>query len=38
MGARCLAVATGHFTIEQLRAHGADFVVNDLSEWLAMIS
>jgi phosphoglycolate phosphatase-like HAD superfamily hydrolase len=38
MGARCLAVATGHFTADQLRDHGADFVVNDLSEWLEMIS
>ena len=38
MGARCLAVATGHFSADQLRAHGADFVVNDLGEWLAIIS
>lgn len=38
MGARCLAVATGHFTADQLRAHGADYVVNDLSEWVEMMT
>lgn len=30
MGARCLAVATGHFREEQLRDYGADYVVATL--------
>ncbi|HEY1120591.1 MAG TPA: HAD family hydrolase [Haloferula sp.] len=32
MGARCLAVATGHFSAEQLRECGADFVVERLDD------
>ena len=32
MGARCLAVATGHFSADQLRACGADFVVERLDD------
>lgn len=32
MGACCLAVATGHFTVEQLRSYGADYVVATLSD------
>jgi len=32
MGARCLAVATGHFNAEQLRECGADFVVERLDD------
>lgn len=40
IGARCLAVATGHFSADQLRACGADRVVMTLeeirlTEWLA---
>lgn len=34
-GARALAVATGTYTVEQLRATGADAVVADLSDWPA---
>lgn len=34
MGARCLAVATGSFRADQLRQHGADWVVESLEEWL----
>jgi len=37
MNARCLAVATGHFTSDQLRAAGADHVVETLDQaidWL----
>jgi phosphoglycolate phosphatase len=34
MGARCLAVATGSFSADALRQHGADFVVESLEEWL----
>lgn len=32
IGARCLAVATGHFCAEALHAHGADRVVESLEE------
>lgn len=32
-GARAIAVATGHYTVEDLRATGADVVVPDLSQW-----
>jgi phosphoglycolate phosphatase len=32
IGARCLAVATGEYSADALRAHGADQVVNSLSE------
>ncbi|RYG08361.1 MAG: hypothetical protein EON96_20060, partial [Caulobacteraceae bacterium] len=32
MGARCLAVATGKFSAEQLRACGADMVVQGLDD------
>jgi phosphoglycolate phosphatase-like HAD superfamily hydrolase len=32
IGARCLAVATGHFSAEALHAHGADRVVESLEE------
>lgn len=32
IGARCLAVATGHFTEEQLEKAGADWVLGSLSE------
>jgi phosphoglycolate phosphatase-like HAD superfamily hydrolase len=31
-GARCLAVATGHFGIDALRAAGADLAVSDLRD------
>jgi phosphoglycolate phosphatase-like HAD superfamily hydrolase len=31
-GARCLAVATGHFDLDALRAAGADLAVKDLSD------
>lgn len=31
-GARCLAVATGHFSLEALRAAGADLAVPDLGD------
>jgi phosphoglycolate phosphatase-like HAD superfamily hydrolase len=31
-GARCLAVATGHFTEDQLREAGADLVVPTLAD------
>ncbi|HSP43485.1 MAG TPA: HAD family hydrolase [Luteolibacter sp.] len=37
IGARCLAVATGSFTAEQLAAHGADRVVGSLDESLGWI-
>jgi hypothetical protein len=30
MGARCLAVATGRFTVAELEAHGADRAVETL--------
>jgi phosphoglycolate phosphatase-like HAD superfamily hydrolase len=33
IGARCLAVATGHFTAEQLNAAGADWVLGSLNEF-----
>ena len=32
IGARCLAVATGNFSIEQLQSHGADLVVASLDQ------
>ncbi|MCW1886183.1 haloacid dehalogenase-like hydrolase [Luteolibacter flavescens] len=32
IGARCLAVATGHFTAAQLREYGADVVVESLAD------
>jgi phosphoglycolate phosphatase len=32
-GARAIAVATGNFTVDQLRDTGADVVVPDLSQW-----
>jgi phosphoglycolate phosphatase len=32
VGARCLAVATGHFTAEQLEQAGADWVIGSLRE------
>ena len=37
IGARCLAVATGSFTIEQLERHGADLVVASLDEAIGMM-
>jgi phosphoglycolate phosphatase len=37
IGARCLAVATGQFTAEQLEAHGADQVVETLNQALDSI-
>ena len=36
MGARCLAVATGHFNAGQLRECGADFVVERLDDPLVL--
>jgi len=36
-GARCLAVATGAFSRDELQAHGADLVVGSLSEALDLI-
>ena len=36
MGARCLAVATGHFNAEQLRECGADVVVERLDDPLVL--
>lgn len=35
-GARAIAVATGNYTIEQLRETGAEVVVADLSDWPAV--
>jgi phosphoglycolate phosphatase len=35
VGARCLAVATGHFTAEQLEDAGADWVLGSLREFVA---
>jgi phosphoglycolate phosphatase-like HAD superfamily hydrolase len=32
IGARCLAVATGRFTVDELAAHGADHVVESLEQ------
>jgi phosphoglycolate phosphatase-like HAD superfamily hydrolase len=32
IGARCLAVATGSFSMSQLQSHGADIVVSSLEE------
>jgi phosphoglycolate phosphatase-like HAD superfamily hydrolase len=37
IGARCLAVATGSFSKEQLAAHGADQVVESLAEAVGWI-
>lgn len=37
LGARCLAVATGAFSADQLTAHGADIVVGSLEEALGRI-
>lgn len=37
IGARCLAVATGSFTIDQLKSHSADLVVATLDEAIGMI-
>ncbi|TAE90193.1 MAG: HAD family hydrolase [Verrucomicrobia bacterium] len=34
MGAKCLAVATGAFDVDALRAHGADWVLPSLVEWI----
>lgn len=34
MGARCLAVATGSFSVDALKTSGADRVVATLEEWL----
>jgi phosphoglycolate phosphatase-like HAD superfamily hydrolase len=36
-GARVIAVATGHFTVDQLRAAGGDLVVADLSDTEALV-
>lgn len=37
MGAKCLAVATGRFSAGELRAHGADHVVESLAEVLEWV-
>lgn len=37
IGARCLAVATGRFTTDELKAHGADKVVETLEEAAGLI-
>jgi phosphoglycolate phosphatase-like HAD superfamily hydrolase len=37
-GARCIAVATGGFTVEQLREAGADHVLPDLSDTHAVLA
>lgn len=37
MGARCLAVATGQFTVEALQSHGADHVVESLAQAIGWI-
>lgn len=36
-GARCLAVATGHFSLQQLRDAGADLAVDDLRDTAALL-
>jgi phosphoglycolate phosphatase-like HAD superfamily hydrolase len=36
-GAKCIAVATGGFTVDQLRDHGADAVLPDLADTDAVI-
>ena len=36
-GTRVIAVATGHFTVDQLRAAGGDLVVADLSDTEALV-
>lgn len=36
-GARCLAVATGHFTVDQLREAGADLVVPTLADTAGLV-
>jgi phosphoglycolate phosphatase-like HAD superfamily hydrolase len=37
-GARCIAVATGNFSVSELRAAGADVVMPDLSDTAAVIA
>jgi phosphoglycolate phosphatase-like HAD superfamily hydrolase len=37
LGARCLAVATGRFSVESLQAHGADAVVASLDQALTWL-
>jgi phosphoglycolate phosphatase-like HAD superfamily hydrolase len=37
-GAKCIAVATGGFTVEQLREFGADHVLKDLSDTEAVLN
>jgi len=37
-GARCIAVATGGFTVEDLRAAGAETVLDDLSDTAAVLA
>ena len=37
-GAKSIAVATGGFTVEQLREAGADEVLTDLSDTKAVVS
>jgi phosphoglycolate phosphatase-like HAD superfamily hydrolase len=37
IGARCLAVATGRFSISQLQSHGADLVVASLEEAIGLM-
>ena len=36
-GATCIAVATGGFSVDELRAHGAETVVPDLADTEAVI-
>src|SRR5262245_50049001 len=37
-GARCIAVATGNFSVGDLRAAGADVVMQDLSDTAAVLA
>jgi phosphoglycolate phosphatase len=37
-GARCIAVATGNFSVSELRAAGADVVMHDLSDTAAVLA
>ena len=37
LGAKCLAVATGSFTAEQLDSYGADLVVSSLEDAVGVI-
>jgi phosphoglycolate phosphatase-like HAD superfamily hydrolase len=37
-GARCIAVATGNFSVSELRAAGADVVMQDLSDTAAVLA